>query len=119
MVASVSSTPFTSFFATSFSAAIFSISCDFVICHFFLLYVGSRHGSRRPKEFKNSRSAQIVGSPVSEQPTHHAADQAWTAPATASIMVSTTPAATTGRMVVIGFVAAAGTGVRRCDAFGQ
>src|SRR5208283_410191 len=31
MVASVSKTPFTSFFATSFSAAIFSISCDFVI----------------------------------------------------------------------------------------
>src|ERR1700731_4668238 len=32
MVASVSSTPFTSFFAISFSTAIFSISCDFVIC---------------------------------------------------------------------------------------
>src|SRR5439155_3445488 len=32
MVASVSSTPFTSFFASSFAAAIFSISCDFVIC---------------------------------------------------------------------------------------
>src|SRR5260370_30667919 len=31
MVASVSKTPFTSFFAISFSAAIFSISCDFVI----------------------------------------------------------------------------------------
>src|ERR1700730_5606214 len=30
-VASVSKTPFTSFFATSFSAAIFSISCDLVI----------------------------------------------------------------------------------------
>jgi hypothetical protein len=49
-------------------------------------------------------------SPASE----HAADQAaWTATATTAVMVSTTPAATTGQMVVIGFVAAAGAGMRR------
>jgi hypothetical protein len=45
---------------------------------------------------------------------HHAADQAtWTAIATNAVMVNTTPAATTGQMVVIRFVAAAGAGVRR------
>jgi hypothetical protein len=72
-----------------------------------------RSRSHRPK-FKNSRFAQFVGSPVSEQPAHHAADQAaWTAPATTAVMVNTTRATTTGRMVVIGFVAAAGTGLRR------
>jgi hypothetical protein len=54
----------------------------------------------------------FVGSPASEQSAHHAADQAtWTA--TTAVMVSATPAATTGQMVVIGFVAAAGAGVRR------
>jgi hypothetical protein len=54
------------------------------------------------------------GSPASEQSAHHAADQAaWTATATTAVMVSTTPAAMTGQMVVIGFVAAAGAGVRR------
>src|SRR5258706_11576892 len=55
------------------------------------------------KKFENSRSVQFVGSPASEQSAHHAADQAtWTA-ATA-VMVSTTPAATTGQIGVIGLV---------------
>ena len=59
------------------------------------------------------RPVQFVGLPVSEQSAHHAADQAtWTAPPT-TVMVSTTPAATTGQMVIIELVAAAGTGVRR------
>jgi hypothetical protein len=67
-----------------------------------------------PNKFENSRSVQFVGSPTSEQSAHHAADQAsWTATATPAVMVSTTPAATTGQMVVIGFVAAAGARVRR------
>jgi hypothetical protein len=53
----------------------------------------------------------FVGSPASEQSAHHAANQStWTA--TTAVMVSTTPAATTGRTVVIRFVAAAEAGVR-------
>ena len=54
---------------------------------------------------------KFVGSPASEQSAHHAAYQATWAANTA-VMVSTTPAATTGQMAVIGFVAAAGAGVR-------
>src|ERR1700722_3069282 len=65
------------------------------------------------------RPVQFVGLPPSEQSAHHAADQAdWTANST-TVVVSTTPAATTGHMVVIELVAAAGTGVRGRDAFGQ
>jgi hypothetical protein len=47
----------------------------------------------------------FVGSPASEQSAHHAADQA-TGTAATAVMVSTTPAATTGRTVVV-------AGVRR------
>jgi hypothetical protein len=54
---------------------------------------------------------KFVGSPASEQSAHHAADQA-TRTATPAVMLSTTPAATMGQMAVIGFVAAAGAGVR-------
>jgi hypothetical protein len=69
---------------------------------------------RADRRIENSRSVQIVGSPASEQSAHHAADQAtWTATAATAVMVSTTLAATTGQMVVIGFVAAAVAGVRR------
>jgi hypothetical protein len=52
------------------------------------------------------------GSPASEQSAYHAANQStWTA--TTAVVVSTTPAATTGRTVVVGFVAAADAGLRR------
>src|SRR5213080_4513072 len=66
MVASVSSTPFTSFFASSVAAAIFSISCDFVICT--AIFVS--HGLIRDTDsiWESSaetgqmlRSAQLVG----------------------------------------------------------
>src|SRR6266516_6428550 len=66
MVASVSSTPFTSFFASSVPAAIFSISCDFVICT--AIFVS--HGLIRDTDsiWESSaetgqmlRSAQLVG----------------------------------------------------------
>src|SRR6266702_4341884 len=54
MVASVSSTPFTSFFASSFAAAIFSISCDFVICtaifvSYVLIHATDSIGESSPK----------------------------------------------------------------------
>jgi len=53
-------------------------------------------------------TAQFIGSPASEQSAHHAANQStWTA--SAAVMVSTTPAAMSGRTVVIGSDA----GVRR------
>jgi hypothetical protein len=67
---------------------------------------------RGPKKFENSRSVQFAGSPASEQSAHHAADQA-TRTATTAVMVSTTPAATTGQTIAIGFVAAAVAGARR------
>ena len=55
-------------------------------------------------------TAQFIGSPASEQSAHHAANQStWTT----AVMVNATPAATTGRMVVIGFVAAAEAGAGR------
>ena len=73
---------------------------------------------RGPKKFENSHFVQFAGSPASEQSSHHAANQfTWTA--AAAVMVSTTPAATTGRTVVIGFIAAAEAGVRRRDGLGQ
>ena len=50
-----------------------------------------------------------LGSPASKQSAHHAANQS-TWPATTAVMA---PAATAGRTVVIGFVAAAKAGARR------
>jgi hypothetical protein len=68
------------------------------------------------KTLANQHSVQFVGSPVSEQSAHHSANQStWT---TAVVVVSATPAATTGRTVVIGFVAA-NAGARRRDGLGQ
>jgi hypothetical protein len=60
---------------------------------------------------------QLVGSPASEQSAHHAAYQTAGATTTAAVMTGATPAATTGQMLVIGIVVAAGTGVRRRDDF--
>ena len=53
--------------------------------------------------------------PASEQSAHHAANQStWTA--TTAVMAT---AATAGRTVVIGFVAAAKAGARRRDGLAQ
>ena len=57
-------------------------------------------------------TAQFIGSPAPEQSAHDAADQC-TRTATTVVMVNTTSAATTGRTVVIGFVAAAEAGAGR------
>jgi hypothetical protein len=63
------------------------------------------------RKWRVDKPAAFVRSPASEQSAHHAANQStWTA--TTTVMVSTTPAATTGRTVVIGFVAAAQGRVR-------
>src|SRR4051794_28168261 len=59
-----------------------------------------------------SQGCVFVGSPVSKQSAHHSAYQStWTT----AVMVNPPPAATTGRTVVIGFVAIANTGARRRD----
>ncbi len=56
--------------------------------------------------------SDLFGSPASEQSAHYAANQStWTA--IAAVMVSTTPTVTTGQTSFIGFVTAAGAGVRR------
>jgi hypothetical protein len=58
------------------------------------------------------RPLQFVGSPASEQSAHDAANQSnWAA--TAAVMLSTTPIVTIGQTSFIGFVTAAGAGVRR------
>ena len=58
---------------------------------------------------RSRRAVKFAGSPASEQSAHHAANQStWTA--TTAVMAA---AATAGRTVVIGFVAAAKAGARR------
>ena len=55
-----------------------------------------------------AKGLEFIGSPVSEQAPHHAADQStWTA--TTAVMA---PAAAAGRAVVNGFVAAIQAGAR-------
>ena len=67
------------------------------------------HDGRFTRPRRSTRAAKFAGSPASEQSAHHAANQCtWTA-ATA-VMAA---AATAGRTVVIGFVAAAKAGARR------
>src|SRR6202171_6587316 len=61
MVASVSKTPFTSFFPISFSAAIFSISCDFVIWAA-ILCPSRRFGATDNNIWKNLRNLHQRGS---------------------------------------------------------
>ena len=66
----------------------------------------------RPPVRRGILAARFVDSPASEQPADYAADQStWTA--TAAMTMSTAPAAMMGRMLVIGFTAAAEIGVRR------